>query len=373
MDVIYSQADITLIATLSGADDGLQGVSSQTRHPQDFIQLGPFCLASFKSLDRVILDSAWARRGWTFQEGCLSTRRLIFTDHGVVYMCNSMQRWETVEQQVTEEDGNNRGVITRVEQVLPMFKTLDPEVWWDILIEEYTGRALSFEEDALHACLGILKALGTTHHWGIEIVGALFNQDKPKGLVMDLYWRNVEPTNRRIGFPTWSWTSCTGKKDFGSSSPQIEYACIVEVRADEEEGLWVDVTTFTRDQLAKLSESSSGQMIRVTGYMFKPIWVTENGESHVRIPAHPEALSIFLDTTAATMISHEDTEALVIEANFNDMSPIVMLLYPCGDRYRRFGVAQSSEPRESSMYALRNAGSMVPWKKHVEVRTILLE
>ncbi|KAL1604103.1 hypothetical protein SLS60_005695 [Paraconiothyrium brasiliense] len=365
-------ADITLIATSPGADDGLQGVSRQARHPQDVFQLGPFCLASFTSLDEVIANSVWARRGWTFQEGCLSTRRLIFTDHGVVYMCHSMQRWETIEQEVTEEDGQNRGVITHLERILPNFKSLPPDVWWNMLVEEYTGRALSFDEDALHACLGILKALNVSHHWGVKIIEAVsFSNHKPP--VMDLYWRSVKPAHRRKGFPTWSWTSCTGSKDFGSSTPFMEDVSVVEIQTDEKQGQWVNATERTRDQLAKLREVRSGQRLRVTGAFLKPVWVTENGEYHVRILAHPDKLSVFLDTTAATMVAHENTEALVIEPNYNDMSPIVMLLYPHGDHHRRFGIAQSSAPRELSMWALRHAGSRPAWMEHVKVRTVFVE
>lgn len=42
-----------------------------------------------------IKQSKWATRGWTYQEGCLSRRRLIFTEKEVLFLCNKLLVKET--------------------------------------------------------------------------------------------------------------------------------------------------------------------------------------------------------------------------------------------------------------------------------------
>lgn len=371
MNLIYSQAAITLIATANDADYGLPGVSSRLRHPQKDLDIGPLQLASFISLDDIIVKSVWAHRGWTFQEGCLSNQKLLFTDHGIVFICRGMQRWETIEQEVTEEDGNNRGAISRLEQILPDVKTVDPEPWINVLLEEYTSRNLSFDKDALQACLGILKGMGVTHLWGVKVIEAISFGGGPRPLAMDLYWRNYSPAERRIGFPTWSWASCRGQKDFGESAPFAAEACEIEVQ--DQEGRWVDATTLARDHPGDLATVTSGQRLRVTGRMLKCHWIIEEDKTYIEVPGETERLIVFLDTVDESRLPHSDSEELVIETNFNDLTPILMLLEPHGDHYRRVGLAQSLTPRGMSMDAFSNAGAHAAWMEHSEIRAIVLE
>ncbi|KAK7699604.1 hypothetical protein SLS64_011558 [Diaporthe eres] len=319
----------------------------------------------------IIVKSAWAHRGWTFQEGCLSNRKLLFTDHGIVFICRGMQRWETIDQEVTEEDGENRGAISRLEQILPDVKTVDPEPWTSILLEEYSKRTLSFDEDALQACLGMLKGMRVTHHWGIQVTNSINPGRGHRPLVMDLYWRNYSPAERRTGFPTWSWASCRGRKDFGESAPFAGDACEIEVQ--DTEGRWVDATALARDHPGDLSTVTLGQRLRVNGPMIKSRWITEEGKTYIEVPGTTDRLIVFLDTVDESTPLHGDAEELVIETNFNDLTPILMLLEPHGDHYRRIGLAQSLEPRRLSFAALRNAGSHAAWMEQSEMRTIVLE
>ncbi|KAL1875251.1 hypothetical protein Daus18300_003322 [Diaporthe australafricana] len=371
MDLIYSQAAITLIATASDAEYGLPGVSSRLRHPQIDLNIGPLQFASFITLNDIVVKSAWAHRGWTFQEGCLSNRKLLFTDHGIVFICRGMQRWETIEQEVTEEDGNNRGAISHLEQILPDVKTINPEPWINIVLEEYTSRTLTFDEDALRACMGILKGMGVTHHWGMQVIKAINPGLGPRPLVMDLYWRNYSPTKRRTGFPTWSWVSCRGRKDFGESAPFAADACEIEVQ--DTGGRWIDATTLARDHPGDLSTVTSGQRLRVTGRMLKSRWITEEDKTYIEVPGVTERLIVFLDTVDESILLHSDAEELVIETNSNDNTPILMLLEPHGDYYRRIGLAQSLEPRRLDMFAMNKVRAHAAWIDQSEIRAILLE
>jgi hypothetical protein len=98
MDRIYSQAEVTLVAG-AGVDDsyGLPGVSKRARKPQETINIGPLKLIQIPPHTSCTLRSSkWASRGWTYQEGILSRRMLVFTDDQVSYVCNAMHCAETV-------------------------------------------------------------------------------------------------------------------------------------------------------------------------------------------------------------------------------------------------------------------------------------
>ncbi|KAF2729109.1 HET-domain-containing protein, partial [Polyplosphaeria fusca] len=91
MDRIYMQAELTIFAAAgSGSDDGLPGVSTMIRTPQQRLKIGDMELVEIlNSVDRVSM-STWASRAWTYQEGSMSKRRLIFTDQEVVFLCSRM-------------------------------------------------------------------------------------------------------------------------------------------------------------------------------------------------------------------------------------------------------------------------------------------
>jgi hypothetical protein len=91
MDSIYSQAQATLIAVEGkDADAGLPGVHNTPRVPQPFVKVGKHTLVSTMREPRFqIYNSAWRKRGWTYQEGVLSKRRVIFLAHQVFFECQS--------------------------------------------------------------------------------------------------------------------------------------------------------------------------------------------------------------------------------------------------------------------------------------------
>jgi hypothetical protein len=43
-----------------------------------------------------ILSVEWSSRGWTYQEGVLSNRKLVFTDHQVYWECRGMATQESI-------------------------------------------------------------------------------------------------------------------------------------------------------------------------------------------------------------------------------------------------------------------------------------
>ena len=80
MDKIYRGAELTIIATAGqDAELGLPGVSGLARPPQRFLTIGGQRYSVFPDLTERVRKSRWSTRGWTYQEGLLSRRRLVFT------------------------------------------------------------------------------------------------------------------------------------------------------------------------------------------------------------------------------------------------------------------------------------------------------
>ncbi|PMD16818.1 HET-domain-containing protein, partial [Hyaloscypha hepaticicola] len=92
MDLIYSNARLTIITTAGeNPDYGLPGVRGTVRRVQPRLEVGEHCLVStLPHPNMSVNNSTWASRGWTYQEGLLSKRRLVFTDHQILYECNGM-------------------------------------------------------------------------------------------------------------------------------------------------------------------------------------------------------------------------------------------------------------------------------------------
>lgn len=98
MDSIYSGAALTIVAAAGkDAEYGLTGIS----HPRDAnsqlrIKVGDFLLVSHNEAPgNILADSHWNTRGWTYQEGILSLRRLVFTDRRIFFSAGECAVWNT--------------------------------------------------------------------------------------------------------------------------------------------------------------------------------------------------------------------------------------------------------------------------------------
>jgi hypothetical protein len=99
MDQIYRSADLTIIVAAGGdCGDGIHGVSERCRPPRMSIKIGNTILVEDKEKAVTQINySIWRSRGWTFQEGLLSRRRLVFTDNQMLFSCLSSQVIEPEE------------------------------------------------------------------------------------------------------------------------------------------------------------------------------------------------------------------------------------------------------------------------------------
>ena len=220
MHLIYRSAQITIIAGGSmDAGSGLTGISTSRANMQTTGRYGNLSLITFTlhPWGLVTFEEGWVNRGWTLQESYFSQRRLIFTDKQVLFDCGRGVISEDLQHSQIEYD-----------YPLERGKPNVVEIAVHELIEGYTQRVLTHDDDILNAFDGILADFEQNEppirsHWGI--CSTLDASGYLKGLLIGLCWVHpVQNENiyRRLGFPSWSWAGW-------SYDPNAEYRLQREV------------------------------------------------------------------------------------------------------------------------------------------------
>lgn len=239
MDLIYECSEATLVALYGDHDQsGLPGVSTISRDTQPIFDLGTGQLIySFPAITSLIENSKWNTRGWTYQEARLSRRCLFFSRYQVYLVC----RHSTWSEAVPFDPGVNW--ITKVLNS----KNLDGTLfgvdrcrdWWRDRLE-FSKRNLSHETDEMNAFRGILRRSSFITLWGVPVIPETSDIDPNVGFALGLLWtkrpswlgtgyiHNRQSFNsyRRLGFPTWSWTSLHAdicQDTFGTQSKYGKY------------------------------------------------------------------------------------------------------------------------------------------------------
>ncbi|KAI8625358.1 heterokaryon incompatibility protein-domain-containing protein [Xylariaceae sp. FL1651] len=207
MDAIYMNSEVTLIdAEGDNSTHGLAGVGRSRIHQRQETVDGVTLLQGFPLIAVRVRESPWATRGWTLQEGYLSPRRVMFTNHGASYLCNTSHCAEWEAQPLLAGDWKSTKVF---EGLIPQagYKTANLRVspFSAIsLMKEYSRRQLSFVSDMTNACLGMLNFLQTSQlyaPWGIIVQKSL----SPKGgWDIGLAWYHEHPVKRNPDNPSWS-------------------------------------------------------------------------------------------------------------------------------------------------------------------------
>jgi hypothetical protein len=222
MDAVYAQATLTIVAAQgTNASSGLPGVRPKSRKVPRVIEYSPEVkfLVAATPLPDLLLRCPWSTRGWTYQEGLLSARLLIFTNDAVHFACNSTC-WSEDLNNISEgtpppwkfasgSQYNFRATLTNLEAEA----TQDPDAdslsdLWQTVVGELSNRSLSYESDILFSGAGMLGLLeeifGVQSLWGIP---------EPR-MEEFLFWSPMHPgtLRRRKGdFPTWSWSGWVGE------------------------------------------------------------------------------------------------------------------------------------------------------------------
>lgn len=160
MDLIYQEAEITVIATVG--DDpsfGLPGVTAfQPRVCPVQVNIGDLKLGAIVypiKGSKVIEGSKLNSRDWTYQEAILSRRRLFFTEAGVIFDCPVMKCHETLTFPIQ----NGRDIWESSNFGYPLCGTRQNA--FDIIrrISEYSGRQSTYSSDHLDGFRGSTQAV----------------------------------------------------------------------------------------------------------------------------------------------------------------------------------------------------------------------
>lgn len=220
MDEIYSNAYFTIIAAAgTTARDGLPGISGVSRIDQVEVKADGCTFLEILCVPDAIRSSTWATRAWTYQEGLLSKRCLIFTERGVLYRCADRRIDESVQRLVPK--GTNAYMR---HDYLPRLLRTDLHIGAIVDVREhilqYTQRHLTYPQDSLNAFLGVLRDHGrldapapVKHIWGVP-----HREGKPQ-----FAWYHQTPAVRRPDFPSWSWAGWAGGIKWGDllNGPEI--------------------------------------------------------------------------------------------------------------------------------------------------------
>ncbi|KAM7210919.1 Heterokaryon incompatibility protein (HET) domain containing protein [Rhypophila decipiens] len=150
MDIIYANSTLTIIAAAgNGPDHGLPGINGTPRSIQQrkFVFGNRSLISTLPAGSYTVQKSKWHTRGWTFQEGILSIRRLIFTEAQVLFECNGMH----CSERKFDILAYNMGAFSA--------KTpgSDPAEYMRY-VASYSSRQLTYREDALNAFQGVLNS-----------------------------------------------------------------------------------------------------------------------------------------------------------------------------------------------------------------------
>jgi hypothetical protein len=223
MDEIYQHSVITVVAA-AGSDPhyGLPGIGTTPREGQPCVKVGDRTLVYTPYVRKEILNAKWNSRGWTYQEGLLSRRKLVFTNTQVCFQCNAMHCPESIRAPLT-------GLYTYknirmrdnvgISKVFPLRGLGKSPNDLERRLNEYLQRSLTFESDILDAFKGVIAAFERRFPFefqslcGIPIVTqkVFFGSDQVDALVTSLSWVSIgshkagQEPERRQGFPSWTW------------------------------------------------------------------------------------------------------------------------------------------------------------------------
>jgi hypothetical protein len=213
MDLIYRGAAATIVACAGTSPwYGLPGVSSRLRSDPNRVQIEDQVLFAVPSDPRFEIEASnWMSRGWTYQEGLLSKRRMFFTEEQVYFECDARHCFESTGRLLHK-------VVWEAFQKPRIFaiggKAIGGPDFYKT-VSEYSGRKLTFETDILNGVWGVLRTFHDAeypirHYWGVPLFSTHWRESRDD-CITGFAWDLLQPAQRRLGFPSWSWTGWLGQ------------------------------------------------------------------------------------------------------------------------------------------------------------------
>jgi hypothetical protein len=259
MNLVYHNSTLIIIASAgSNSHYGLPGIS-RLRQGSPQVKMGGRTLISIPfSITGDLESSPWSTRAWTYQEGILSTRRLVFTDKQVYYECQGCYCFEGIsaspeileklhlptkqgfQHSLYNRDAEPSRTRTSRLGAFPVDRTGShgPEI--KFRIEEYSKRSLTYEGDIIKAMPGLFelyrRQFGVEQVWGIPFPRNDLSRPtdsssfsiRKVAFLHALKWTLRTHSSRRWSFPSWSWTGWKGAVTWqpeANHSTVLEYWC----------------------------------------------------------------------------------------------------------------------------------------------------
>jgi hypothetical protein len=382
MDVIYSQAQLTIIAA-AGSDPyyGLPGVSTRPRRPAKRQKVSDIELVEMRMDEvRQLRSSFWAQRGWTFQEGYLSNRRLLFSDSQVSFACSKICCVESVRQSPRIRDGNS-GLFQDIKQVLGMSTRNEDRV--ARMLEEYVARKMTYDTDILNACRGVLNSICLSHIHGTplemdasgKIHARLLWQLAPRKGQSD--WTHI-PSRRRAGFPSWSWTGWKNHIKFCAAYEMNEVFCTVEVLGVDAQ--WQSLKEYVdMEDTRREAVQDQPQHLRITApympadfftfssFTYMTASLPYSDEENLYLSTHLDDSTGYKQLADVVALAMYYTRGEPRGGRWSDTKLVGLLFKPVGKVYHRVGLIEASY----SDYA--TTMETPPWLLEPELRTLVVK
>jgi hypothetical protein len=215
MGEIYGAAFATIILAVPsqlpsvGAPlQGLPGLPAPRLPFQHVENVGKLKLANtLPSLEMAIATSKWNSRAWTFQEGLLSSRCILFGPEQSYFECAEMACWESLSEPDVAMSEQDHLILYKSPLRNPFLSAYDFNSLYWRLVHDYTGRDMSFPSDSLNAFSAFteeFKRNGKKLRWGLPTSNS----------ALHLLWEHVpwdsRDIYRRTDFPSWSWAGWNG-------------------------------------------------------------------------------------------------------------------------------------------------------------------
>ncbi|KAE8454610.1 hypothetical protein EG329_000233 [Mollisiaceae sp. DMI_Dod_QoI] len=228
---IYGNAFLTIAAT--GAADKFQGCFlswSATKYTCK-IALNDDADSSIVSARPLVNSSIYQRnllddRAWTFQEGVLSQRLLLYGENEISFVCRTGRQAERLGKGDIPLPRN--GIKVRGPQIFPTSTKNDEERdgvivnWSRILEHDFCGRSITNESDILPALSGV------AHRFQMSLGGRYYAGLWEVDIVRGLLWKckNIVPQGKGVYLkpraiycaPSWSWAVLHGSIMYGFTS-----------------------------------------------------------------------------------------------------------------------------------------------------------
>ncbi|KAG4435078.1 hypothetical protein IFR05_009437 [Cadophora sp. M221] len=232
MASIYANAAICIVAAAGlSPRTGLPGVSSSRKYLQSIARInGNTVLGAFlPNFRRMVMETKWGSRAWTYQEFVLSRRILIFTESEIFYHCVTLTHRESRVEHWSKRQTFWQGEMDGWDFLndYKIFSMLLEDEASDNTFKEnlyracvacYSTRQMSYGIDGLNAFTGVLKVI--ERQSGTQTTFGLPNRNLHESLI----WRQGNSLRRRTEtfttadgthcerplFPSWTWAAWEG-------------------------------------------------------------------------------------------------------------------------------------------------------------------